>query len=227
VGTVADEEVAVLHSVETWLGTIPPLAVYALVLLVIGIESMGVPLPGEVALISAALLAAAGALTPEGVAISASLGAIIGDSFGYLIGRRGGRALLERLGKRFPRHLGPAQLNRAEASFRKHGIWAVFFGRFVALLRILAGPIAGSLRMPYLKFFAANATGGVVWATSTTLVIYFLGKVAEQWLSSLSWVLLAVTVVGGLVITALLRRRAHRMITADPEPAREDHEISV
>src|SRR5437879_13500142 len=122
VGAVTDEGVAVLHSVEAWLGTIPPLAVYALVLVVIGVESMGVPLAGEVALISAALLAAAGALTPEGVAISASLGAIIGDSFGYLIGRRGGRALLERLGKRFPRHLGPAQLNRAEASFRRHGI---------------------------------------------------------------------------------------------------------
>jgi membrane protein DedA with SNARE-associated domain len=219
----------VLHSVEAWLGTIPPLAVYGLVLVVIGVESMGIPLPGEVALVSAALLAAAGALTPEGVAISASLGAVIGDSVGYVIGRRGGRALLERLGKRFPRHLGPAQLTRAEATFHKHGIWAVFFGRFVALLRILAGPLAGSLRMPYWKFFAANASGGIVWATGTTLVIYFLGKVAEQWLSSFSWVLLAVAVVGGLITTALLRRRAHRMVTAEPAPDREheDHELPV
>lgn len=218
-----------LHSVEAWLGTIPPLAVYGLVLVVIGVESMGIPLPGEVALVSAALLAAAGALTPEGVAISASLGAVIGDSVGYVIGRRGGRALLERLGKRFPRHLGPAQLTRAEATFHKHGIWAVFFGRFVALLRILAGPLAGSLRMPYWKFFAANASGGIVWATGTTLVIYFLGKVAEQWLSSFSWVLLAVAVVGGLITTALLRRRAHRMVTAEPAPDREheDHELPV
>jgi membrane protein DedA with SNARE-associated domain len=219
----------VLHSVEAWLGTIPPLAVYGLVLVVIGVESMGIPLPGEVALVSAALLAAAGALTPEGVAISASLGAVIGDSVGYVIGRRGGRALLERLGKRFPRHLGPAQLTRAEATFHKHGIWAVFFGRFVALLRILAGPLAGSLRMPYWKFFAANASGGIIWATGTTLVIYFLGKVAEQWLSSFSWVLLAVAVVGGLITTALLRRRAHRMVTAEPAPDREheDHELPV
>jgi membrane protein DedA with SNARE-associated domain len=219
----------VLHSVEAWLGTIPPLAVYALVFAVIGVESMGIPLPGEIALVSAALLAAGGALTPEGVAISASLGAVIGDSVGYVIGRRGGRALLERLGKRFPRHLGPAQLTRAEATFHKHGIWAVFFGRFVALLRILAGPLAGSLRMPYWKFFAANASGGIIWATGTTLVIYFLGKVAEQWLSSFSWVLLAVAVVGGLITTALLRRRAHRMVTAEPAPDREheDHELPV
>lgn len=215
-----------LHTVEAWLGTIPPLAVYALVLVVIAIESMGVPLPGEIALVSAALLAATGTLTPEGVAISASLGAIIGDSIGYLIGRQGGRALLERLGKRFPKHLGPTQLDRAESSFQKHGIWAVFFGRFVALLRILAGPIAGSLRMPYLKFFAANASGGTIWATATTLVIYFLGKAAEQWLSNLSWLLLAVTIVGGLTIAALLRRRAQRLLTPT-KPNNEDQEISV
>jgi membrane protein DedA with SNARE-associated domain len=224
----------VLHSVEAWLGTIPPVAVYALVLLVIGIESMGVPLPGEVALVSAALLAAAGAVTPEGVAIAASLGAVIGDSVGYVIGRRGGRSLLERLGKRFPRHLGPAQLDRAERAFCRRGVWAVFFGRFVALLRILAGPLAGSLRMPYYKFFLANASGGVVWATGTTLVIYYVGKVAEKWLSGFSWVALVVAILGGLATTAYLRRRAHRAVS-EPEPAadrgrqdeHEDHELPV
>src|SRR4051794_3060296 len=95
-----------VHTVEAWLGSIPPLAVYGLLLVVIGIESMGIPLPGEIALVAASLLAATGTVSPWGVAIAASLGAIIGDSIGYLIGRRGGKALLARLGRRFPRHLG-------------------------------------------------------------------------------------------------------------------------
>lgn len=208
-----------MHSVEVWLGSIPAIAVYALILVVIGIESMGIPLPGEIALVSAALLAATGAISPWGVAVSASLGAIIGDSTGYVIGARGGKALLARLGRRFPRHLGPPRIAAAERTFHRWGVWAVFFGRFVALLRILAGPLAGALRMPYWKFLPANAGGGTVWATGTTLVVYFLGRAAENYLSDFSWVLLVLVILGGAVTALILRRRAHHLTTPDDEPA--------
>jgi membrane protein DedA with SNARE-associated domain len=148
------------------------------------------------------------------VAIAASAGAIIGDSVGYAIGRRGGRPLLERLGRRFPAHLGPDQLARAERLFDRHGVWAIFFGRFVALLRVLAGPLAGSLRVPYPKFLAANAAGGIVWAGGTSLVIYSVGQAAEQWLSRFSWIALLAAVLFGIASTMFLRSRARRSRTS-------------
>ncbi|GAA4203987.1 DedA family protein [Actinocatenispora rupis] len=211
-----------MHSVEAWLGSIPPIAVYGLLLLIIGIESMGIPLPGEIALVSASLLASTGAVSPWGVAGAAAAGAIIGDSIGYLIGRRGGQALFARLGRRFPKHLGPDKIARAELAFHRHGVWAVFFGRFVALLRILAGPIAGSLRMPYWKFLIANATGGIFWASATTAVIYFLGRAAERWLSDFSWALLALVLLGGAVTALVVRRRAQRLAESEPPEADPD-----
>ena len=134
---------------------------------------MGIPLPGEITLVSASLLAATGVINLWGVAIAASVGAIVGDSIGYAIGRRGGRPLLERFGRRFPKHFGPPHLARAEQIFAEWGVWAVFFGRFVALLRILAGPLAGALHVPYRKFLIANAAGGIVWAFGTSFVIYY------------------------------------------------------
>ena len=194
--------------IDEWLGTLPTLVIYLLVGGIILLESMGVPLPGEIALVSAALLAATGVTSPWGVAIAASAGAIIGDSIGYAIGRRGGRPLLERLGRRFPKHFGPAHLARAEDVFRKWGVWAVFFGRFVALLRILAGPLAGALHVPYRKFLMANAAGGIIWASGTTVVIYYAGKTAERYLQGFSWIALVVAVVFGIATTLLLRRRA-------------------
>lgn len=199
-----------MHHVELWLATLPAVGVYLLVGTVIGVESMGIPLPGEITLVSAALLASAGVTSPAWVASAAALGAVIGDSVGYAVGRRGGRPLLERLGGRFPRHLGPAHLDRAEQMFARCGVWAVFFGRFVALLRILAGPLAGALRVPYRKFLLANATGGVVWAFGTTYLLFYVGRAAERWLKDMSWVALAVAVVGGVASTLWLRRRARR-----------------
>src|SRR5215468_5419916 len=119
-----------MDGVQHWLAALPPVLIYLVVGGVIGVESLGIPLPGEIALVSAALLTATGVTDVWWVAASASAGAIIGDSIGYAIGHRGGRPLLERLGKRFPAHLGPAQLARAEATFQKWGVWAIFFGRF-------------------------------------------------------------------------------------------------
>ncbi|MEV1289132.1 DedA family protein [Micromonospora sp. NPDC049679] len=215
-----------MHFVETWLATLPPVNIYLLVGLVIGVESMGIPLPGEIVLVSAALLASTGMIAPEWVAGVAAAGAIVGDSIGYIVGRRGGRPLLERLGRRFPRHLGPAHLTRAEQMFARWGVWAVFFGRFVALLRILAGPLAGALRVPYRKFLIANAAGGVVWAFGTTYLLFYVGRAAERWLKDLSWAALAVAVLCGIGSTLWLRRRA-RQATADLEPDGELEKVGL
>ena len=202
--------------VQHWLAALPPALICLLVGGVIGVESMGIPLPGEIVLVSAALLAATGTVGPEWVATAAATGAIIGDSIGYAVGRRGGRPLLERLGRRFPKHLGPAHLARAELSFARHGVWAVFFGRFVALLRILAGPLAGALRVPYRRFLVANAAGGLVWAFGTTYLLFYLGQAAEHWLKDISWAGLVLAVLAGVVSTAWLRRRAKRLHVSEP-----------
>ena len=196
--------------IDEWLGHLPVLVIYLIVGAIILLESMGVPLPGEITLVSASLLAATGVTSVWGVAVAASLGAIVGDSIGYAIGRRGGRALLERFGRRFPKHFGPPHLARAERIFEKWGVWAVFFGRFIALLRILAGPLAGALRVPYRKFLVANAAGGILWSFGTAFAIYYAGRAAEKYLRGFSWIALVVAVLFGIGTTLYLRRRAAR-----------------
>src|SRR5215813_13671745 len=116
-----------VHTIQDWLSSVPPGVMYLLLALVVMVESMGVPLPGEIALVSAALLASSGYAEIGWVCFAASLGAIIGDSTGYLIGHRGGRPFLERLGRRFPKHLGPPHLARAERMLQRWGSAAIFF----------------------------------------------------------------------------------------------------
>lgn len=201
-------------SVDAILESIPPLAVYLIVGLIIGLESLGIPLPGEIALVSAALLASRHSLdiNPLWVGGAATIGAIIGDSIGYSIGRRYGMGLFERLGRRFPKHFGPGHVALAKQLFARWGVWAVFFGRFIALLRILAGPLAGALRMRYGRFLAANATGAVCWAGGTTAVVYYLGLAAERWLARFSWVALVIAIIVGVGMTLLLRERTRHLI---------------
>src|SRR6478752_7825465 len=135
-------------TVDTLLQSIPPLAVYLVVGVIIGLESLGIPLPGEIALVSAALLASRHTLdiNPVAVGAAATIGAIIGDTIGYSIGRRFGMSLFERLGKRFPKHFGPGHVALARRLFDRWGVSAVFFGRFIPLLRLLASPLAGALK---------------------------------------------------------------------------------
>jgi membrane protein DedA with SNARE-associated domain len=203
-----------VDSVQHWLSALPPGVIYVVVAVVVGIESLGIPLPGEIALVAAALLTATGVTNVWWVAIAASLGAIVGDSIGYAIGRRGGRTLLEWLGRRFPSHLGPPHLAKAEQIFQRWGVWAIFFGRFIALLRIFAGPLSGALRVRYGKFLLANASGGIVWASGTTFAVYAAGKAADKWLKNFSWVALAVAIVGGVITTLVLRHRAKKSFDA-------------
>jgi len=200
--------------INEWLQTIPPLAIILLVGIVIGLESLGIPLPGEIVLVSAALLSAQHVVSPMAVALAAITGAIVGDSIGYAIGRRGGKPLFVWAGKKFPKHFGPAHLATAERAFERWGMWAVFFGRFVALLRIFAGPLAGALHMRYWKFLTANALGGIAWAGGTTAVIYYVGIVAETWLKRFSWVGLLAAVLFGIGTAWFMKRRAAKVAEA-------------
>lgn len=195
--------------VQEWLENIPAVSVYLLVGAVIGLESLGIPLPGEIVLVSSALLASQqGHIDPVVLGACATAGAVVGDSIGYAIGRKGGKPLLAWLGRKFPKHFGPAQVAAAERSFQRWGMWAVFFGRFIALLRIFAGPLAGVLKMAYWKFLTANVLGGIVWAGGTTAVIYTVGIVAEAWLKRFSWLGLVAAVLIGLGSMLFVRRRA-------------------
>jgi membrane protein DedA with SNARE-associated domain len=214
--------------VQDWLDGIPPIAVYLMVGLVVGVESLGIPLPGEIVLMTAALMSSQGSVNPWLVGLSGIIGAVIGDSIGYSIGRKGGQPLLDRLGRSFPKHFSPGNIATAERSFHRWGMWAVFFGRFVALLRIFAGPLAGVLKMSYPKFLTANALGGIVWAGGITAIIYYVGVVAEPWLKRFGYVGLAIAVVFGLASFLFVRRRAAR-IQAELEAAagHEEEEIAV
>lgn len=201
-------------SVASVLESIPPLTVYLTVGIIIGLESLGIPLPGEIALVSAAVLASQDVgISPVWVGVAAIIGAIVGDSIGYTIGRKFGLTLFEKLGTRFPNHFGTGHVALAKQLFSRWGVWAVFFGRFIALLRILAGPLAGALRMRYPYFLAANASGAIFWAGGTTAVVYFLGLAAEKWLSRFSWVALVVAVLIGIGVTKVLKDRTQALIT--------------
>ena len=180
---------------------------------IVGLESMGIPLPGETTLIAASYLAATGHLSLPLVIVSATVGAVVGDSLGYLIGRKGGRRLLERYGKYV--HITSKKLARAEDHFARHGTKTVFFGRFIALLRILAGPLAGAAKMPYRNFLAANMAGAVSWATLIGTLSYFFGKPIIGFLSSIGlWALV------GLVAFVVLRYAFGRLLSRRRRPVR-------
>jgi len=204
-------------TVDALLIAIPPLVVYLTVGLVVGVESLGVPLPGEIVLVSAALLSSRHelAVSPLWIAVAATTGAVVGDSIGYGIGHRYGMGLFAWAGRKLPRHFGPSHVAAAERLFARWGVFAVFFGRFVALLRIFAGPLAGALHMHYRRFLAANVLGGICWAAGTTFAVYLLGIVAERWLQRFSWIGLAAAVVAGLTIGWVVRRRTARLLEGD------------
>jgi len=144
----------------------------------IALESAGVPLPGEAALITASVLAERGHYSIASVIIVASLAAIIGDNAGYWIGRKGGRALLAKTP--IIRDVFHKALPPAEAFFDRHGAKTVFIGRFVAFLRITSAWLAGISHMRWWRFLLWNALGGIVWATAVALVAYKFGQTAAD-----------------------------------------------
>ncbi|MBV8480572.1 MAG: DedA family protein [Actinobacteria bacterium] len=150
-----------------------------LLFVVVMIESFGIPLPGETALILFGVLASEGHYNIVEVIAIAAAGAIVGDNLGYfLIGRLGGRRLFERWGwlKKYSERVLP----RAEELIAKHGAKVVFFGRFITVLRYTAAWAAGLGLMHWRKFLFWNALGGICWATLVGLVAYYGGKSAAD-----------------------------------------------
>lgn len=178
---------------------------YGLVLLffAVAVESAGVPIPGETALITAAVFAATGQhrFSITWVIVVAAAGAIVGDNVGYTLGRIGGRRLLERF-----KPLREA-LPRSEKFFEKHGGKTVFIGRFIAFLRVTAAWLAGISKMHWAVFFAWNAAGGIVWATSVGLIAYYAGKSAATAIGRYGLYAGAALALAGAVVAVVVWRR--------------------
>jgi membrane protein DedA with SNARE-associated domain len=195
------------HTLDGWLESYGYLVVFLLVML----ESIGVPVPGETALIAAALYAGSThKLDIWWVIAAAAAGAIIGDNVGYSIGRYGGAKLLLRYGHRIGMHEGRIKIGIW--LFRRHGGKVVFWGRFVSILRTWAAFLAGTNRMPWPSFLAFNAAGGIVWATLYGLLYYFFGSVLSQLSTTINVALGAVGLVALVVFIVWTRRKEHDLL---------------
>ena len=189
---------------------------YAVVFLFVAIESLGIPLPGETVLVTAGALAALGHLSIWWVIAIAAAGGIVGDAAGYWIGRLGGIALIKRYGRIV--HFDEHKLERVRAFFNKHGSKAVFFGRFIALLRTWAALLAGTAEMPYRVFTLYNVLGGITWATLFGALGYLFGRslpLLERYIGQPS---LAVVLLVALVVALSLASRwfnANRELLAE------------
>ena len=162
--------------------------------LIVMLESGGVPLPGETALIAAGVFASRGRLDITAVIAVAALAAIVGDNLGYWIGRTGGRRLLERWG--FVSRFFERALPWSEGFFRRHGPKTIFLARFFSVLRVTAAWMAGVAHMPWGTFFFWNAAGGICWALLVGLVSYYPGQAAADAISHYG-------LIGGAAIVAL------------------------
>ncbi|MFN9176766.1 MAG: DedA family protein [Synechocystis sp.] len=150
---------------------------YGAVFFGIALENAGIPIPGETITLVGGFLAGSGDLGYSGVLLAAIAGAVLGDSCGYWVGRWGGWPLLVKAGQVF--NIPAEHLDTARDRFSQNAAGAVFFGRFVTLLRIFAGPMAGIARMPYAKFLLYNIGGASIWATIMVTLAYFLGRVVS------------------------------------------------
>lgn len=174
----------------------------------ITLEGMGLPLPGEVVLVTAAAFAAQGHSGIVGVALSAWIGTLAGGTGGYWIGRTGGMALVRRHG----RWLGINEERErvARAFFERHGAKTIIVARFVALLRMIAGIMAGSVEMPFGLFTVCNAIGGLVWSVAFAALGYLFGRHLQRldrYLSNGSIGLLVILLIVGVAIWAYRKRR--------------------
>jgi membrane protein DedA with SNARE-associated domain len=182
------------------------LALFALV----GAESMGIPLPGETALVTAGIYAGhTHHLSPWLIFAVASAAAIIGDNIGYWIGDKGGYRLARRYGPRV--RLDERKLKIARYLFDAHGGKVVFFGRFVSVLRTYAAFLAGTSRMRWRRFLLANASGGIVWAAIFTVAAYLAGNAVQRASGTITWVLAGTAVLAIAAVLLLVRRQTGRL----------------
>lgn len=189
---------------------------YLAVLVIVGLESLGIPLPGETTLIAAAIYAGeTHRLHIVGVILAAIAGAILGDNIGYLIGHWGGYRLLRRYGRYI--RLSEARVKVARYLFYRYGGRIVFFGRFVSILRAYAAFLAGTTRMPWPRFLVFNAAGGIVWASLYGTAAYFAGR---EVLALSRPIAIGFGVAAAIIIVAaalLVRRQEHRLEAAAEE----------
>lgn len=194
-----------------------PAVAYPVLALLVGGESMGLPLPGETALITASILAASGHLWLPGVVAVAVTSSVVGDNVGYWVGRRFGRNLLAHPRGPFKQHRLEV-LQRGDAFFGRHGGKAVALGRFVTGVRVIVALLAGVNHLPWRVFFLWNVLGAIGWATTVGVSAYYVGNAIKHDLlyGGLALVGLAAVVLGvGLV------RRRRRGGAADPSPEAE------
>ncbi len=176
---------------------------------IIGLESMGIPSPGETALVAAAVLASQGKLQIWLVIVIGVCSAIIGDNIGYWLGRRYGRSVFMASGP-FLHHRVHA-VRYGDGFFKRHGAKAVFLGRWIALVRFATAWLAGINRMPIKRFFFWNAFGGITWGITYGLVGYYGGKAAAHVLAQAGLVGLGVMVAMFVAFVITVRRRERRM----------------
>ena len=190
---------------------------------IIGLESMGLPLPGETALILASIYASTHDRNIAIVIAAATAGAIIGDNIGYMIGREFGFRLLRRWGPRLG--LTDGRVKLGQYLFMRHGAKVVFFGRFVAILRVLAAFLAGVNQMPWNRFFAANAAGAIIWATVIGMAAFTLGRGIQNIQGPLGIAGIALAVVAFVTGAVFLKRHeAELQVEAEralPGPVRQ------
>lgn len=190
---------------------------YFVVALMVGVEGMGIPLPGEATLIAASIIAGTTQELHIALVIAAAgAGAIVGDNAGFWIGRSLGYRLL----RRFGRYIGLTErrIMLGQYLFSRYGGTLVFVGRFIALLRTLAPFVAGANRMPWRRFAPFNAAGGVTWATILGTAAYFLGKEAHGIMGRVG-ALLAVLGIAAVGAGWLFLRRNEVRLVAEAERA--------
>ena len=158
--------------------------------LIVMLESGGIPLPGETALVAGGVFASRGQLSIVAVIAVAAAAAIVGDNLGYWIGRSGGRSVLTRW------EVTARTLPWAEGFFERHGPKTIFLARFFSVLRVTAAWMAGVSRMRWWTFFGWNAAGGICWAALVGLVAYYAGQAAADAISRYG-------LIGGAVVAAL------------------------
>jgi membrane protein DedA with SNARE-associated domain len=190
----------------------PLVAEYGLyaVFVIVMLESAGVPLPGETALVLASIYAGAtGDLHIEQVIAAAAAGAIIGDNIGFWVGRHFGMPLLKRYGRLI--HIDEKRLAFGAAMFRRHGAKIVFFGRFIAILRVFAALLAGVNHYGWGSFLFYNAAGGIIWATVFGLGGYFFGEAIHRFTGPIGLIALAAVIIGVGISWWVIKRQEERM----------------
>jgi membrane protein DedA with SNARE-associated domain len=183
---------------------------YAVVFAGVFLENVGLPVPGETALLAGAALAHFGELSLGRVIATAIAAAILGDNLGFFIGRHGGRGIAERHGWRIG--LTPDRLREFDRFFQRHGPKTVFAARFITGLRVVGALLAGGSGMKWPQFLFFNATGAVVWCTVVAAAGYSLAyswETLERWIGRSGLAALALVVAVGIIGWMRARRDAH------------------